>query len=149
MKKTVAGRVEVAQQFVQLGYSDLINNEAVFRSLDFLTERLTTDEVKLVISVVPSHDAFNARIICAALDRFRGLVAGWRYGRAGSPLLMVDFAHWTHQLEDTPSHPSGSRISEQDRDALISELRSLFLHHLGADQFEPDNVELSYGAWWD
>jgi hypothetical protein len=62
---------------------------------------------------------------------------------------MVDFAHWTHQLEDTPSRPSGTRISEQDRDSLISELRNLFLHQLGADKFESDDVELSCGAWWD
>ncbi|WP_139260309.1 hypothetical protein [Duganella sacchari] len=149
MEKTIIGRVEVAEQFVRLGYGDLIDDDAKFRSLDFLTERLTTDEIKLVISVVPSHDAFDAKTICSALDQFRGRVAGWRFGRAGSPLLMVDFAHWTHQLEDTPSRPSGTRISEQDRDSLISELRNLFLHQLGADKFESDDVELSCGAWWD
>ena len=99
MEKTIIGRVEVAEQFVRLGYGDLIDDDAKFRSLDFLTERLTTDEIKLVISAFPSHDAFDTKTICSVLDQFRGRVAGWRFGRAGSPLLMVDFAHWTHQLE--------------------------------------------------
>lgn len=149
MEKTIIGRVAVAEQFVRLGYGDLIDVNAKFRSLDFLTERLTTDEIKVVISVVPSHDSWDAMAICSALDQFRGRVAGWRFGRAGSPVLMVDFAHWTHQLEDTPSRPNGTRISDHERDSLISELRNLFLLQLSADKFESDDVGLSFGAWWD
>lgn len=149
MKKTVIGRAEIAEQFVRLGYGDLIANESKFRSLDFLTERLTTDEVKLAISAVPSHDAFDAKRICDALNVFRGRVAGWRFGRAGSPLLIVDFAQWTHQFEDTPSRPMGSRITDQEHELLISELRNLFLYHLGADKFEPNDAERSCGIRWD
>jgi hypothetical protein len=87
MEKTIIGRVEVAEQFVRLGYGDLIDDDAKFRSLDFLTERLTTDEIKLVISVVPSHDAFDAKTICSALDQFRGRVAGWRFGHCGLTII--------------------------------------------------------------
>ncbi|WP_296000678.1 hypothetical protein, partial [Rugamonas sp.] len=111
--------------------------------------RVIRAHLKLVISAVPSHDAFDAKRICDALTVFRGRVAGWKFGRAGSPLLIVDFARWKHQLEDTPSRPSGSRISEQEHDLLISELRNLFLHQLGADKFEPNEVEHSCGVWWD
>lgn len=148
----VDGRAELAQNFIRLGYADILSINTKFRSLEFLTEELTTSEVQPVLCVVPEYNAFNGPKVAAAIEQFRGRVKGWKFGRAGSPLLIIAFASWTHQLEKIQSGgpSSGTRISEAQAESLINDMRQVFLAELHADKFEPVADESGdFGAWWD
>lgn len=147
----VDGRAELAQQFTRLGYADILSNDARFRSLEFLTEELTTSEVQSVLSVVPEYNSFNGPEVATAIEQFRGRVKGWKFRRAGSPLLIATFASWTQQLENIqPGGPSGTRISDGEVESLINEMRKVLLDELDADKFEPDGAGGGdFGAWWD
>lgn len=147
----IEGRAELAQEFTRLGFADILSNDARFRSLEFLTEELTTSEVQSVLSVVPEYNSFNGPKVAAAIEQFRGRVKGWKFGRAGSPLLIVAFAHSTHQLEEVlPKSRSGTRISQAEAESLIGEMRKVFIDVLDADKFEPDGAGgNNFGAWWD
>jgi len=147
----VEGRAELAQQFVRMGFADILSGDAKFRSLNFLTEELTTLEVQAVLSVIPDYNSFNGLKVARSIEKFSGRVKGWKFGRAGSALLIVLFASWTHQLENIqPREPTGTRISESDAEALILEMRKVFIDELDADKFEPDvDASRIFGAWWD
>jgi hypothetical protein len=143
-------RIPAACQFVRLGFGEVIDKDATFRSLEFLTESLTTIEAQQVIPILKHYNSFNGDAVAMAIGRFKGRVMGWQFGRAGSPLLVVALAPWTHQLEDTPPRaPSGRSFTDSENKKLIDELRSVFLNDLGAEKFEMNgNNDLEYGAWW-
>jgi hypothetical protein len=151
MALTSLRRIPVAQEFVRIGFGDAIDDDAPFYSHDFLTEELTTVEMKAVLPVLVQYNSFNGEKVAAAIASSQGKVSGWKFGAAGSPLLLVVLAPWTHQVEDTdPRGKSGTKFSIEERDALVSQLRHVFLNELGADKFERDgDNEYVYGAWWD
>jgi hypothetical protein len=151
MPLTSQRRIPVAQDFVRIGFGDAIDDNAPFRSLDFVTEELTTLEAQSVIPIVKQYNEFDGERVAAAIGHFRGRVRAWKFGRAGSPLLVVSLAPWTHQIEDTdPRLPSGTRYSETEVDALVAELRQMFLVQLGADIFEQvGDDKYTHQAWWD
>jgi hypothetical protein len=151
MSITSPRRIQVAREFVRLGFGDVIDHDAPFYSHDFLTQVLTTTEVQAVIPVVANYNGFDGNKVAQAIGRFKGRVDGWQFGSAGSPLLVAVLAYWTHQVEDTPPRtPSGRRFTDEERAALVNELREVFLNELGADKFEQDpSTESKFGAWWD
>ena len=151
MPLTNPHRIPLAQQFVRLGFGDTIDPESPFRSLEFLTQELTTPEAQEVVSVVKRFNEFDGEAVAKAIGRFRGRVMGWKFGCAGSPLLIVSLAPWTHQIEDTSPHaPTGRRHTERENTALLTELRQMFLSELHADKFQMNgDVEYEFGAWWD
>lgn len=151
MAITYQPRIAVAREFVRLGFGDAIDHEAPFYSHDFLTQELTTTEAQAVIPVVAQFNNFNGEKVASAIGRFKGRVSGWKFGAAGSPLLLVVLAPWTHQVEDTkPGGASGTKFTPEQHTALVDELRSMFVNELDADKFERDgHEEYVYGAWWD
>jgi len=151
MPITSQRRIPVAREFVRLGFGYSIDDDAPFRSLEFLTEELTTVEARAVIPVVGQFNRFDGAKVADAIERFRGRVSGWKFGAAGSPLLLVVLAPWTHQVEDTPPRgKSGRRFTPDEKATLIAELRSVFIGELHADEFEMHGSSDSvYGAWWD
>jgi hypothetical protein len=151
MPLTNPSRIPLAQEFVRLGFGDTIDSACPFRSLEFLTEALTTVEAQQVIPVVKRFNAFDGEAVATAIARFRGRVMGWKFGCAGSPLLIVQLAPWTHQIEDTPpGGKSGRQHTDKENQKLLTELRDLFLLQLKADKFEMNgDVDYEYGAWWD
>ena len=151
MPITSQRRIPAAIEFVRLGFGDTIDENAPFRSLEFLTETLTTTEVQAVLPIVKQFNSFNGEKVAAGLERFRGKVSGWKFGAAGSPLLIAVLAPWTHQAEEiSPRSPSGSKFSDDQRKMLITEMRALFLDELDADKFEMNgDYEYEFGAWWD
>jgi hypothetical protein len=151
MTLTSPSRIPLAKEFVRLGFGDVIDDNAWFRSLEFLTEKLTTIEAQQVIPVLRQYNLFNGESVASAVGRFRGRVMGWQFGRARSPLLIVALAPWTHQIEDTPLGTlSGRRFTDMDNKKLIDELRSVFLNELNAAEFKMNGSnDLEYGAWWD
>lgn len=150
MALTSQRRIPVAREFIRLGFGDTIDPAAPFYSHEFVTQELTTVEAQAVIPVVSQYNNFNGEKVAAAIGKFRGRVSGWKFGAAGSPLLLVVLAPWTHQIEDTPpGGKSGRKFTPEERAALIAELRKLFIEELDADKFEQDgSSESVYGAWW-
>lgn len=151
MTLTSPRRIPVAREFVRIGFGDAVDDQAPFYSHEFLTQELTTTEAQAVIPVVTQYNRFSGEKVADAIGRFKGRVSGWKFGAAGSPLLLVVLAPWTHQVEDIqPGGPSGTRFTPQQRTALLDELRSMFLNELDADKFERHgDSEYVYGAWWD
>jgi hypothetical protein len=55
-------------------------------------------------------------------------------------------------VEEVPprSEPGGSPIAADVHQAIVSEMREVFLHELDADLFEPeDDGDHVFRAWWD
>jgi hypothetical protein len=150
MALTSQRRIPAAREFVRLGFGDTIDPAAPFYSHEFVTQELSTVEAQAVIPVVSQYNNFNGQMVAAGIGKFRGRVSGWKFGAAGSPLLLVVLAPWTHQLEDTsPGGKSGRKFTPEERGALIDELRALFIKELDAEKFEQDRSNESvYGAWW-
>jgi len=126
MPVTSTQRILVAQQFVRFGFGEHIEAGAPFYSADFLTQELTTTEVQAVLGVVERFNTFAGGPVAGAIERFRGRVRSWRFGRAGSPLLVVTLPYWTHQVEEEAlGAPTGTLISDQDHLALVDALRQV------------------------
>lgn len=142
-------RRQLARSFVVLGFGDIVSGEP-FRSLDFLTDAVSTSEAQDLIRLVKSYNAFDGERVASALERFRGRVGGWKFGRCGSPLLHVELPYWTHQVEETLPGTQGARISQENHEALMLELQQTFVDELEADVFETiDDSEHEVRIWWD
>jgi hypothetical protein len=150
MPVTSTQRILVAQQFVRFGFGEHIEAGAPFYSADFLTQELTTTEVQAVLGVVERFNTFAGGTVAGAIERFRGRVRSWRFGRAGSPMLVVTLPYWTHQVEEEPlGAPTGTLISDHDHLALVEALREVFVKELDVLKFEAyPGVANSFAAWW-
>jgi hypothetical protein len=151
MALTSPRRIPIAQEFVRIGFGDTVDDNAPFYSHEFLTQELTTTEVQAVLPIVKQYNTFEGERVAAGIERFRGKVSGWKFGAAGSPLLIAVLAPWTHQIEEVrPGGKSGTKFSPEQREALLAEMRDVFLNVLNADKFERNgDNEYEYGAWWD
>jgi len=135
-------------ELVQFCYGDFFDKSV--RSLDFLTDELTTDEFEIVSALLPSYNAFDGREVGRALMPYRGRIAHYKFGRAGSPVLQVSFPFWTHQREGTKPGTQGVRIPEAETRSLMDEMILMFKTTLHAD--EADRIggkQNSIYAWWD
>jgi hypothetical protein len=140
-------RLRQLEQFVRLGYGDLI--DAPVRSLDFLTDELTTDEAARVVTLVPSYNAFDGSKVARVVTRFRGRISKWEFGRESSPVLYVDLPYWTHQREGAPAGVR-AKIGDAEHEKLLKELRAAFVDELGADEFAADEIQKRrVRIWWD
>jgi len=150
MPVTSSRRILVAQQFVRFGYGEHVDEGAAFSSAEFLTQELTTTEVQAVLSVVQAFNAFSGGRVGGAVERFRGRVTGWKFGRMGGPLLVASLPYWTHQVEENPAGGKvGTPVHDSAHQALVEELRALFLNELDARGFGPrDDSDHVFGAWW-
>ena len=150
MAVTSATRIEIAKEFVRIGYGDVVDHSP-FRSLDFLTEELTTAEVQAVLPIVKEYNAFDGQMVSNAIEAFKGRMLGWMFGRSGSPYLVAVLAPWTHQLEEVPPRANvGRKFSDEEVAALVAELRSVMVDKLAADEFGPHgDTDMTFGAWWD
>lgn len=150
MALTSTRRIPIAQEFVRIGFGDAIDDNAPFYSHEFLTQELTTTEIQAVLPVVKQYNSFEGEKVAAAIERFRGKVSGWKFGAAGSPLLIIVLAPWTHQIEEVrPGGKSGTKFTPEQRDEILVEMRDVFLNILNADKFERNgSSEYEYGAWW-
>lgn len=151
MARTSQRRIPVAKEFLRLGFGEVVNADAPFYSHHFLTQELSTEEAMAVIPVVEQYNNFNGRRVAQAIATFDGRVSGWKFGCAGSPLLVVVFAPWTHQIENTkPGGPAGRKFTEAEHAAMVEELQHLFIVELAADKFERNAKDIyEYDAWWD
>lgn len=142
-------RLKSARTFVMLGYSDILDVGSEFRSLEFFTDLMPTNEIRELVGMIKSYNAFQGERVAQAIERFGGRVEGWRFGRAGSPALEVKLPYWTHQIEGVSPQTEGVRISDADHESLLQELFKL-AHTLGADVCETtDESRHTVRIWWD
>jgi hypothetical protein len=138
-----------ALQFVALGYGD----NRGFRSLNFRTEKLNTDQTMAVVQLVQEYNQFDGAAVAAALEQFRGRVSGYEFGREGSPVLYIELPYWTSQAEahaGREAEAGGRRIEDAERDALIAEVRLVFVDRLKADEFDIEEIgDRRLRVWWD
>ncbi|MEP2650569.1 MAG: hypothetical protein ABJH06_01125 [Paraglaciecola sp.] len=142
-------RLKSLISFVKLGYGDIISNSD-FRSLDFTTECLNSDEAIAVLKLVKNYNAFQGQKVATSIEKFRGIVSCYKFGRAGSPLLVIEFPYWTHQIEQTERGKRGERISDNEFKENLKKFRSVFENTLFADEFgfkTPDSRDIYF--WWD
>ncbi|MCH8180420.1 MAG: hypothetical protein IIA02_11640 [Proteobacteria bacterium] len=150
MPITSTRRINVVQQFVRLGFGDHLDADAPFYSGDFLTQELTTTEAQAAMSVLPRINTFAGVQVAGGLDRFRGEVRGWKFGRAGTPVLHVLLPFWTHQVEERhAASPVGSPVQDTDHRALLERLRHTLVDELDAFDFlAVDDTDHVWRARW-
>ena len=70
--------------------------------------------------------------------------------RAAWRASSVTLPFWTHQAEEIPQgSPVGKPVSDEDNQALVDELRQLFMHDLDANRFEAiDDTGHAFAAYW-
>ena len=142
-------RLLSARTFVKLVYADILTDGAEFRSLEFFTDLMPTNEIQELVGLVKSYNAFEGERVAQAIERFGGRVRGWRFGRSGSPALEVELPYWTHQVEGVSPQTEGVVISDVDHESLLQELSEL-AHTLDADACETtDERRHTVRIWWD
>ena len=137
--------IRTAETFVRLGYA--LDRSQRFQSTWFLTPGLRTHQARHLIQLVASYNEFDGIKVAQALAAFEGRVAGVQFGREGSPVIYVELPYWTHQREGATSSGAGARISDEDNDRLVDELRSAFAGKLKADEFSVQRRRVR--IWWD
>ena len=145
-------------EFVRLGYGDMHGKEV--RSLAFQTEALSTDDLKAVVALVPDYNVFEGARVADAVERLRGDISYYRFGREGSPVLYVHLPYWTNQQERScpgqrceagswgPDTEETRRLTAQEHAALVARVRQV-LAQLGADEITSDSDDHELRAWWD
>lgn len=136
---------QVAETFVRIGFG--LNENQRFQSTEFLTPRLRTTQATPLIRLVKEYNEFNGERVAAAVEKLRGRVSGVEFGREGSPVLYIELPYWTHQREETVQTGMGTKITDDESDKVVSELRRVFVTELRADEFSVSRRRVR--IWWD
>ncbi|MCP5476542.1 MAG: hypothetical protein H7A19_17060 [Rhodanobacteraceae bacterium] len=142
-------KLHAAEQFVSLGYGDIIRRDAEFWSTQFRTDQLTTPETQVLLRLVKSYNAFSGDRVAAAIEEFKGRVTAWEFGREGSPVVYVLLPYTTNQIEGQRRYIVGNRIPEEAHAALLERLQIVFQSELGASEFTLDDRQHYLRVWWD
>lgn len=141
--------MELAKKFVTIGFGPRVLGKPGFESTQFLTPQLSTRQASELITLVPEYGQFHGAAVAEALLRFSHRVSGVQFGREGSPVLYIDLPYWTHQREGPLSKGAGERISEEENEKLVQELRQVFVGELNAEEFSIDLIrKRTIRIWW-
>jgi hypothetical protein len=141
--------MSLAKQFVKIGFGPLVLGETGFQSTEFLTPVLSTRQACELVLLVPEYGHFKGAEVAKGIQRFAGRVSGVAFGREGSPVIYVHLPYWTHQQEGPMPRPAGSKISDQENEQLVKELRKVFVDELQAEEFGPDAMNKRViRIWW-
>lgn len=141
--------MNLAKQFVSIGFGPQILGETHFQSNQFLTPVLNTRQASELVLLIPEYGHFKGADVAKGIQHFGGRVSGVAFGREKSPVLYVHLPYWTHQREGPMPKPLGSKISDQDNEQLVKELRRVFVGELQAEEFGPDTIDPRViRIWW-
>jgi hypothetical protein len=141
--------MDLAKQFVTIGFGPSVLGKIGFQSTEFLTPRLSTRQASELVLLVPEYGNFNGAAVAKGIQGFAGRVSGVAFGRELSPVLYIHLPYWTHQREGPLPRPQGSKISDRDNEQLVKELRKVFVEELGAEEFGPDSIDKrTIRIWW-
>ena len=136
---------QVAENFVRIGFGLTENRR--FQSTEFLTPRLRTSQASPLIRLVKGYNEFNGERVALAVEKLHGRVSGVQFGREGSPVLYIELPYWTHQREEYAQRGTGTRISDDEAEKFVAELRQVFVNELKADEFSVNRRRVR--VWWD
>jgi hypothetical protein len=141
--------MDLAEQFVRIGFGPQVLGQRGFQSTEFLTPPLSTQQASQLVLVVPEYGPFKGASVAEGIKRFSGRVMSIQFGREGSPVLYLQLPYWTHQREGPITHKMGTRIPEKEHNRLVEELRKVFVEDLGAEEFGPDSIDKrKIRIWW-
>jgi hypothetical protein len=141
--------MDLAKQFVTIGFGPKVLGRMGFQSTKFLTPTLSTRQASELVLLVPEYGPFKGSEVAKAIQRFAGRVSGVAFGREGSPVLYLHLPYWTGQREGPLPRPQGSKISDQENEQLVKELRKVFVDELGAEEFGTDSINKRViRIWW-
>jgi hypothetical protein len=142
--------IKLAEQFVKLGFGPQVLGQRGFQSTEFLTPMLSTRQAAQLIQLVPQYGKdFKGAEVAKGIQRFAGRVSSVQFGREGSPVLYVELPYWSHQREGPITKGVGSRISDEENQQLVQELRSVFVNELLAEEFSADRINnRRIRIWW-
>ena len=136
---------QTAETFVRIGFG--LNRSQRFQSTEFLTPRLRTRQAVPLIRLVKRYNEFNGESVATAIDKLHGQVSGVEFGREGSPVLYIELPYWTHQREEAAPNGLGTKIPEMENDALVAQLRRVFVGELKAEEFSVSRRRVR--IWWN
>jgi hypothetical protein len=141
--------MDLAKQFVTIGFGPKVLGKIGFQSTEFLTPTLSTRQASELVLLVPEYGPFKGAEVAKGIQRFAGRVSGVAFGREGSPVLYVHLPYWTGQREGRLIPGTGTKISNKDNAQLVAELRKVFVDELEAEEFGPDSInERVIRIWW-
>ena len=141
--------MDLAKQFVTIGFGPKVLGKMGFQSTQFLTPTLSTRQVSELVLLVPEYGHFKGPAVAKGIQGFAGRVSGVAFGREGFPVLDVHLPYWTNQREGPMPRPPGSKISDKENEQLVAELRKVFVGELEAEEFGPDTInERVIRIWW-
>jgi len=142
--------MSLAEQFVKLGFGPQILGQRGFQSTQFLTPPLSTRQASQLVQLVPEYGRyFKGAEVAKGIQRFAGRVSSVQFGREGSPVLYMELPYWTHQREGPLTKVAGQRISDQENQQLVQELRKVFVDELLAEEFSADPInKRTIRIWW-
>jgi hypothetical protein len=142
--------ISLAEQFVKLGFGPHVLGQRGFESTEFLTPMLSTRQAAQLVQLVPQYGRyFKGPEVAKGIQRFAGRVSSVQFGREMSPVLYVELPYWTHQREGPVTKGVGSRISDQENQLLVQELRNVFVNELLAEEFSADSInKRRIRIWW-
>jgi hypothetical protein len=147
-------------EFIRLGYGD--SNELSVRSLSFRTECLSTSLMQQALRLVPDYNNFNGAEVAANIEKLRGEIMCWQFGREGSPVIYMEIPYWLGQAEHVcpqrhdieaalpcPKLENDRRLSDAESADITSRAKALF-QTLHADEIEFDLIASNtLRIWWD
>ena len=141
--------MNLAKQFVRLGFGPMVLGEVGFQSTEFLTPVLSTRQASELVLLVPEYGPFKGAAVANGIQRFAGRVSGVAFGRELSPVLYVHLPYWTHQREGPNTKGIGTKISDKENEQLVAELKRVFVDELEAEEFGPDTINSRViRIWW-
>lgn len=141
--------MNLAEQFVRIGFGPQVLGQRGFQSTKFLTPPLSTAQAAELVRVVPEYGSFRGAAVAEGIKQFAGRVSSVEFGREGSPVLYVQLPYWTHQREGPIPREKGARIPDEESNQLVEELRKVFVAGLGAEEFGPDTIDKrKIRIWW-
>ncbi|HEY6621562.1 MAG TPA: hypothetical protein VIY68_18610 [Steroidobacteraceae bacterium] len=141
--------MNLAKQFVRLGFGAMVLGEVGFQSTEFLTPVLSTRQASELVLLVPEYGPFKGAAVANGIQRFAGRVSGVAFGRELSPVLYVHLPYWTHQREGPNTKGIGTKISDKENEQLVAELKKVFVDELEAEEFGPDTINSRViRIWW-
>jgi hypothetical protein len=146
--------------FVRLGYGD--SHDLYVRSLEFRTECLSTGLMQQALRLVPEYNAFEGAKVADGIEKLRGEIMCWQFGRESSPVLYMQIPYWLsqaekacpalHDEENAPPCPKPDhdrRLTEAEFADLTNRAKTLF-HDLHADEVGFDQIATNtMRVWWD
>lgn len=121
-------------------------------SMQFEVTAPTTDEAIAIVNEIGDYNKFNPDKIILALNKLRGITAGYKIGREYSPVIYIHIPMWTRHAEDAPA---GSRWTEDrmltrsEIDDIEKKIKDAFAG-TGWGEYNENNPTIGWiRIWWD